>query len=455
MRRSRGLFAVLVAAVLLAAACGGRDDNGGSADESSSTTAGGSSETTEPTEPTEATEIGITADEIHIGVVADVDTPIAPGLSRPLKVAVEAWADSVNERGGIAGREVVVTFYDSKLNPDEATNAYTQACQNEFATIGSGAFALLNPDPIQTCADRSGNAIGLPDLAALAVASGPATSASTYAAVNTGQDFSAPEETWVIAGYSWSYSETMLGDGVTPKVLGIDPGVPGIGPLFRAINAAAARERGWEDAGVVTYPDGATQAEATPIIQRIKSEGINVVQSASVAIAKLMAEARVQGLDMDSIAWVCTSQCMNPTFASQNADSVEGLIISESLTPFNETDVEAVAEYRSLVSDEDVSANGLTAYGVGLAFEDIVGRIVEAGGVNSLTRQALLDALASGEPANSGGVFDESNVLGKPATCWNTVQVQDGDFVRVNPEEPGTFNCDDSVIVTISGSFSG
>ncbi len=91
----------------------------------------------------------------------------SPGLSQPLVSAVKAWGDQVNANGGLAGRKVVVTFYDSKLNPDEAVNAYTQACQNEFATVGSGAFVLLNPDPIQTCKDKSGNAIGLPDVAAL------------------------------------------------------------------------------------------------------------------------------------------------------------------------------------------------------------------------------------------------------------------------------------------------
>ncbi len=76
-------------------------------------------------------------------------------MSQPLVAAVKAWGDQVNANGGLAGRKVVVTFYDSKLNPDEAVNAYTQACQNEFATVGSGAFVLLNPDPIQTCKDKT------------------------------------------------------------------------------------------------------------------------------------------------------------------------------------------------------------------------------------------------------------------------------------------------------------
>ena len=169
MKRT-GLVASAAIVALLAAACGGRDDSSSSATTASAATTGGRRHdgggAHDGRRATEATDVGITATEIHIGVVADVDTPISPGLSQPLVSAVKAWGDQVNANGGLAGRKVVVTFYDSKLNPDEAVNAYTQACQNEFATVGSGAFVLLNPDPIQTCKDKSGNAIGLPDVAA-------------------------------------------------------------------------------------------------------------------------------------------------------------------------------------------------------------------------------------------------------------------------------------------------
>ncbi len=175
-------------------------------------------------EPTEATDIGITATEIHIGVVADVDTPLAPGLSQPLVSAVKAWGDQVNANGGLAGRKVVVTFYDSKLNPDEAVNAYTQACQNEFATVGSGAFVLLNPDPIQTCKDMTGNAIGLPDVAALTISAGAATSKSSYGIIQAGQDFTAAEPTFTVTEYGWDYYFGKIGSVVTHEPARHRPG---------------------------------------------------------------------------------------------------------------------------------------------------------------------------------------------------------------------------------------
>jgi ABC-type branched-subunit amino acid transport system substrate-binding protein len=470
MEPTKGIAAVCAAAVLLFASCGGRDDDDAADD--AATTAAAPSETTaaatgtteaeatatteaaattEPAEEPEATEIGITADEIRIGVVADVDTPLGPGLSQPLVSAMEAWAEDVNAAGGLAGRQVVVTHYDSKLNPDEATNAFTQACQNEFATVGSGAFVLLNPAPIQECADMAGNAIGLPDVAALAISSGQATAASTYGLIQAGQDFTAAEPTYNVAMYGWDYYIEQLG-GATPHQLGIDPGVPGIRPGVLAAGQALV-DRGGQFAGAVTFPDAAPQTEATAIVNQIRTQGINWVSSTSIGIAKIMAEARVQGLDMESILWTCTSQCQTPSFAAANADAIEGLYVSQLLTPWTDTGVEGVAAYLDGVEEANVSSNGLAAYGVGMAFQQIVEDLVAEQGVNALTRQNLLDALAAGPEVTAGGILAEGTVLGEQTACWSTVQVQGGEFVRVDPEGEGEFACDPEAVVQVVGNF--
>ena len=231
--------------------------------------------------------------------------------------------------------------------------------------------------------------------------------------------------------------------------------MPGIGPGILAAGQALT-ELGGKFAGKVVYPDAAPQSEATPIIQKISSEGINWVASTSIAVAKLMAEARVQGLDMSKIVWSCTSQCQSPSFASQNAAAVEGLYISQLLTPFDETDVPGVKLYREgVTNDQDVSANGETAYAAALAFEDLVDKIVTTDGVNGLTRQSLLDLLATGPTVDTKGILDKSEVLGKPSPCWVTVQIQGGKFVRVDPQGTGTFTCDPKAIVSVTGNFTG
>ena len=93
-------------------------------------------------EKPQATEIGVTAKEIRIAVLADVDTPVAPGLFRGSQDAVEGFAKYINKAGGLAGRKVVVDFIDTKLSPDEARNAVIKACSEDFAMVGTAALFL-------------------------------------------------------------------------------------------------------------------------------------------------------------------------------------------------------------------------------------------------------------------------------------------------------------------------
>ncbi len=256
--------------------------------------------------------------------------------------------------------------------------------------------------------------------------------------------------------YGWQYYFGKIGGVAATKQIGIDPGVPGIGPSILAAGQALTEAGGTFD-GKVVYPDAAPQSEATPIIQKIKTDGVTWVASTSIAVAKLMAEARVQGLDMTKVLWSCTSQCQTPSFASQNAAAIEGLYVSQLLTPFDETDVPGVKLYREGVTNEqDVSANGETAYAAALAFEDLVEQDRRQG-----RRQRAHPSVAP-RPAQHAsrrstrkGILDASEVLGQPSPCWVTVQVQSGKFVRVDPEGTGKFTCDPNAIVQVTGNFNG
>ena len=110
-------------------------------------------------EKPQATEVGVTASEIHIGVVADVDNPFAPGLFKGAVDGVKAGAAYLNSKaggGGLAGRKVVVDFYDSHLNGNETRNATIQGCQNDYALVGGFALFLTQVEDIVNCKDQAG-----------------------------------------------------------------------------------------------------------------------------------------------------------------------------------------------------------------------------------------------------------------------------------------------------------
>ena len=77
--------------------------------------------------PTDS-EIGVTADEIRIAVIADVENPAAPGLFQGSVDGVRGFAKYVNSKGGLAKRKVVVDFIDSKLSATRrATPSFERA----------------------------------------------------------------------------------------------------------------------------------------------------------------------------------------------------------------------------------------------------------------------------------------------------------------------------------------
>ncbi len=99
---------------------------------------------------------------------------------------MKAWAKVVNKDGGIAGRKVVIDFIDSKLNPNETRNATIKACANDFAMVGGEALFLNNVDDMTACQNSAGKAIGIPDIAGLALDPAQQCSPVTYVIIGRG-----------------------------------------------------------------------------------------------------------------------------------------------------------------------------------------------------------------------------------------------------------------------------
>ena len=121
-------------------------------------------------ETPKATEVGVTPTEIHIGAMADVDNPFAPGLFQGAVDGVKGAAAYVNSKaggGGIAGRKLVVDFIDSQLNPNESRNGVIKACSQDLALVGTASLFLSNVDDEISCKDQAGAATGLPDMGAI------------------------------------------------------------------------------------------------------------------------------------------------------------------------------------------------------------------------------------------------------------------------------------------------
>ena len=124
----------------------------------------------------------MTGTEIHIAVIADVDNAIVPNLFIGARDAVEGFARYVNtscatKNKCLAGRKLVVDFYDSHLNPNDTRNDEITACADDLAMVGTSALFVTTVDDMRNCKDQAGATTGIPDIPFVATQS--CTSAPT------------------------------------------------------------------------------------------------------------------------------------------------------------------------------------------------------------------------------------------------------------------------------------
>ena len=73
------------------------------------------------------------------------------------------------------------------------------------------------------------------------------------------------------------------------------------------------------------------------------------------------------------------------------------------------------------------------------------------GGVNALTRAAMLERLRDVHAFKGRGILGTTDIGAKiPSDCYLVLEVENGEFVRAAPKTPGTFDCKPSNRRTIS-----
>ena len=96
------------------------------------------------------------------------------------------------------------------------------------------------------------------------------------------------------------------------------------------------------------------------------------------------------------------------------------------------------------------------AWSAAIAFRDAVNAIVKKDGVNGVTRKSIFAALNNIHQFNADGMFGTIDLAGrKTSPCHVTMQVKNGDFVRVSPTKPGTMDCAAKNVVSVKLDIYG
>ncbi len=401
-----------------------------------------------------AADVGITDTEIRIAVIADVNTPVQPGLFKQSVDAVNAWAKVVNAQGGIAGRKVVVDFIDSMLNPSQTRNTIIQACANDFAMVGGEALFLSNVDDMVACKDAKGATTGLPDLPGIALdvnqLCSPVTyltnGAATFCATRTDhpQTYTAQQGD---ARYYLAKNRDLHGIWTVPADLKSTRNAEL--PVFQAaVNLGIKKDaQGFYD---VFSRD--PQSALTPIVQTIKQNSSTFVYNGAAAdkMIQLRQEATLQGVNSVKV-WACNQGCYDTTFIEKGgADANDTQSVLTTLPFYSEYKMNpTLKQLVAAVGGVDkVNSSAVDSWVAALLFQDAAGKATTGGG--ALTRQSLFDALKGEHAFDAKGIHGPADVGNHVATpCIAMVQVKDGKWTRTNPAKAGTFNCSKKNLVEI------
>jgi ABC-type branched-subunit amino acid transport system substrate-binding protein len=403
--------------------------------------------------PTASSEIGITPTEIKIAVLADVDTPLAPGLFQGVVDGFNGFAKYINANGGLAGRKVKVDFIDSKLNGAESRNGMIAACQNDFVVVSAALF-LANVDDVEACKDKTGAAIGLPDLAAVYTSLAQQCAKTTYAVNPPAIVCSTKDQ------HPQTYQANIGRANYYKKKFGKD--LHGIfidsADLKSARDAQFVGQGGIFDNQVGIKLDGefplggsVPQSAYTPVVQAIKQKSSNLAQCGNPpgCTIKLRKEAKLQGVNSVKI-WDCNTTCYDPTFIPQGAADVEGEYVQIGFLPFEEAKSNAMlANFLKYTGKDKANGYSVIAFAMGLVLRDAVNSVVKDAGNDGLTRKALFTALDGIHKFDADGMYGTTQDLAakKITDCYVLMQVKNGKYVRVFPTKAGTFDCNPKNVI--------
>ena len=412
-----------------------------------------------PTGTVPASDVGITATTIKVGIIADVNNPLVPGLFKDSVNAIDAWAKEVNAAGGLDGRQVSVDFCDGQLNPNATTSCVIKACQNDFALVGTSANALEDLSDIDGCKNSAGKAVGIANLAAFAFVP-EVCDPDTYGVGGVGSYCATAKQ-------SPSTYEVPVGD--TRYLVAHNPGLHGIWmydtddptfkltevPLFQGESNIGIKKDGQ---GFYPLSGAVPQSALTPFTQQIKASGSTFVYDDTTTqnMVLLRKEAQLQGVSSVKV-WECNSGCYDPSFAQLGGAAVNGTYASLNDLPYL-SDYKVNPSLDKLVTDlgglSNVNNNAILAYTMGLLFQDAVNKVVASG--QTLDRASLFNVLNTGETAfTANGIIGPTDISHHgQSNCQVLVQLQNGTWNRVDPTTPGAFDCSPANTATIKMSVS-
>ncbi|MBB6628600.1 ABC transporter substrate-binding protein [Nocardioides sp. KIGAM211] len=355
---------------------------------------------------------GITDSTITIGNSSDISGPV-PGLFEQSQDAVKAYVAYFNQTSDICGRKLALKAYDSRTDASADQQAYTKACDETFAMVGSmSAFDSGGAGAAEGC--------GLPDIRTAAVTGDRDSCGTCFGAQST----NAAEFENAVP----DYVKKNFPDAAAHAAM-----------LY--INAGAAAENGKIQAEAMgrrgmhfDYVQGIDVSEFNyaPYVQQMKDKGVNYVQmiASPAQFVRLAQAMQQQGFDPD--VFMLDPTAYSPDYVENGGDAAEGTTVFVNFTPFEEASSNKEEQlYLSWLQQVKPGAKpgffGLFAWSAARLF---VQQATALGG--KLTRDAMVQSVSKVDDWTANGLHSPQHVGSKhTGDCWRFLQLKGGKWTPV------------------------
>jgi len=375
IRRARAAAALGVATVLAVTACSTRTDDGG----------GGGGGDGGGSDADVSTDFGVTDDTINLGILTDLTGPFA-SLSTGIVQGNQLVYDTINEEGGICGRQIELDIQNHGYDVQQAVQLYNQVGPNVLG------FTQLIGSPMTTAL--------LDQITADEMVTAPASWASTLLENPYILMGGTTYDLEMINGIQWMLDQGMIAEGDTVGHIYIE-GEYGANGLLGA--QYASEELGLN---LVEVQVKSTDQDMSGAISSLGSQGVTAVflTTSPAQTASAVGSAVAGGLSIPFLG-------NNPVFAPALLDSPAAaaleasLYVETSTTPYA-TDTPEAQDLRDRLVEKfpDASPNGGQFYGYGVAtiYAAVIQRACDNG---DLTRAGLQTALTETTDGDTGGII--------------------------------------------------
>jgi ABC-type branched-subunit amino acid transport system substrate-binding protein len=373
-------------------------------------------------------QTGITDEKIVLANASDISGPV-PGLFQSAQDATRAFVAYYNATTTLCGRSLEVLALDTRTDAGGDQQAYTRACSDAFAVVGSASGM-----------DQGGAATaagcGIPDLRA----------------INTTPDRTNCDTCFATYAVRTNEVATTLPKYylAREKDASQHVGIFYVNVPAAAINAESI-SKGYEKSGMnvdILQSIDVAEFNYSPYVQQMKDKGIDFVQYFGPYQFAIRLQQAMQQQSFEPTVFLEDPSIYDQNYVEQAGSAGEGSQVFSTVEMLDNTKIPEMVLYRQWLAQVKPGAvpnyYGLFAWSAARLF---VERAAALGG--KLTRASLVASLAKVDNWTSNGLHAPMHVGSKKTSgCIKIIQLDGGTW---HQRSSGDFMCGPTVDTGVGG----